>query len=527
MALRSWLALTLLASSLALGSAEARTLRWARSIDASSLDPHASNTGPNVLVAQQIYEPLVLRQRDGWMVPALAVSWALVGPNVWEFKLRPNVRFHDGAVFDADDVLFSLERARSEASDMRSLLSSLDKAERVDNLTVRLTTKGTDPLLPNNLTDVFMLDKGWTEANGAVAVQDLRRPGEGFAARHANGTGPYILVDREPGTRTTMRRNDLYWGRGEVPLEISEIVFRPIPDHDARIAALLAGEIDFVQDVPVKDIPRLQAARGIRVNVGPENRSIFLGLNVGARELASSSIRGRNPLADRRVREAFNLAIDREAIHRDVMRGQSVPSGIIVPPSSIGYTKELDRPPPFDVTRARRLMADSGYGSGFSVALHCSNDRYVNDAELCRAIASMLARIDVKVRPEPRPAAQHFAEVRRGELDFYLLGWGVTTFDSEYIFSLLYHTKSDRFGGWNGTGYSDPGVDAQIRALRTEMDHVKRTAAIERLWAKLKAELIYLPLHNQTITHAMRDEFDIPIDVSNQPKMKYVSFRRM
>ena len=338
MALRSWLALTLLASSLALGSAEARTLRWARSIDASSLDPHASNTGPNVLVAQQIYEPLVLRQRDGWMVPALAVSWALVGPNVWEFKLRPNVRFHDGAVFDADDVLFSLERARSEASDMRSLLSSLDKAERVDNLTVRLTTKGTDPLLPNNLTDVFMLDKGWTEANGAVAVQDLRRPGEGFAARHANGTGPYILVDREPGTRTTMRRNELYWGRGEVPLEISEIVFRPIPDHDARIAALLAGEIDFVQDVPVKDIPRLQAARGIRVNVGPENRSIFLGLNVGARELASSSIRGRNPLADRRVREAFNLAIDREAIHRDVMRGQSVPSGIIVPPSSIGYT---------------------------------------------------------------------------------------------------------------------------------------------------------------------------------------------
>jgi peptide/nickel transport system substrate-binding protein len=503
--------------------AEARTLRWARSMDVTSLDPHAANTGPHILIAHQIYEPLIVRQLDGWMVPALATYWTLTGdPTVWEFKLRPNVKFHDGAAFTADDVVFSIERARADTSDMKSLLSSVESVSIVDDLTVRIKTKGPDPLLPNNLTDIFIMDRGWCETHGVTRVQDAKAGQESFTAVNSNGTGPYALVSRQKDSQTILRRNEGYWGRAEFPLGISEIVYRPIPDNAQRIAALLSGNVDFVQDVPVDDIQRLNAVPGIRLNTGPENRSIFLGLNVGSRELALSDIKGRNPFADRRVREAVSMALDREAIRRTVMRGQSVPAGVIVPPFSNGYSRDLDRPPPFDVGKARALLREAGYPNGFSVTLHCSNDRYVNDEGLCHVIAEMLTEIAIKTTAVTQPAIRHFAQVRRAELDFYLLGWGVTTFDSEYIFSNLYHTNTGQFGGWNGTRFSDSAVDARIRALRTEIDQGRRSASMVMLWQMLKAETIYVPLHNQTITHAMRDGFDVPIDVSNQPKMKYV-----
>lgn len=519
---KSW-AIAVAAAACLIGapSLEARTLRWARSMEVSSLDPHAANTGPHILIAHQIYEPLIVRQLDGWMVPALATFWTLTSdPTVWEFKLRPNVKFHDGAAFTAEDVAFSIERARSEGSDMKSLLSSVESVSVLDGLTVRIKTKGPDPLLPNNLTDIFIMDREWCEKHGAARVQGSE---DNFAAANSNGTGPYILVSRERDVATIMRRNEGYWGRMDFPLGVSEIVYRPIPDNARRIAALLSGDVDFVQDVPVEDIQRLYGIPGVNLNTGPENRSIFLGLNVGARELASSDVNGRNPFADRRVREAVSMALDRDAIRRTVMRGQSVSAGVIVPPFSNGYSKELDRLPPFDPAKARALLREAGFPNGFSVSLHCTNNRYVNDEGLCHVIAEMLGRIGVKTTAVPQPAMRHFAQVRRAELDFYLLGWGVTTFDSEYIFSNLYHTNAGQLGGWNGTGFSDAGIDAQIRSLRTEIDQARRSARMAALWHKLKAETIYVPLHNQTITHAMRDGFDIPIDVSSQPKMKYVA----
>jgi peptide/nickel transport system substrate-binding protein len=299
---RAWFAALMLAAAALHATAEARTLRWARSIHATTLDPHAANTGPNLLLAHQIYEPLILRRSDGKMVPALAASWELTrDPTIWDFKLRPNAAFHDGAAFDADDVVFSLDRARSDGSDMRSLLSSVERVVKVDPQAVRVTTRGPDPLLPNNLTDILVMHQSWAERHGAVRPAGA---GESPAARSANGTGPYVLVSREPGVRTVLRRNEGYWGRGEAPLDIDEVVFRPIPDGRARVEALLAGEVDFLQDVPVGQIARLAEAQDIRVNTSPENRSVFLGLNVGAPELRSSNIRGRNPFADRRVREA-------------------------------------------------------------------------------------------------------------------------------------------------------------------------------------------------------------------------------
>jgi peptide/nickel transport system substrate-binding protein len=521
-------AVVLAALAVAAGPAESRTLRWARSIDTTSLDPHAANVGPNLLVVHQIYEPLIVRHFDGKMVPALAVSWALTrDPLVWEFKLRPNVTFHDGKPLTAEDVLFSLERARSPGSDVKSLLSSVASVSKADDHTIRIRTVGPDPLLPNNLTDVLVMSKPWAEAYETAPVHNPASGRETYAASHANGTGPYALVSREPGRKTVMRLYGGYWGKGEYPLEIDEIVYLPIADNAARITALVSGEVDFVQDVPVHDVQRLQENRSLRVNNSPENRSIFLGMNVGASELRTSSLKGKNPLADRRVRTAIEMAVDRLQLQRNVMRGLSVPAGVIVPPFSNGYTTDLDIWPPMDLAKGRALLREAGYPDGFDIALTCPNDRYVNDEGICHAVAGMLGRIGVRTRPVTQPAAQHFGQVRRAELDFFLLGWGVTTFDSEYIFSLLYHTNTGALGGWNGTGFSDRAVDDQIHTLRQEVDQARRNATIAALWRRLKEEVIYVPLHNQTITYVMTRDFDIPVDVSSQPKMKFVGARRM
>jgi peptide/nickel transport system substrate-binding protein len=410
---------------------------------------------------------------------------------------------------------------------VKSLLSSVASVSKADDQTIRIRTIGPDPLLPNNLTDVFIMSRAWTQANDTARIHAPASGEPTFAATHAVGTGPYRLVSREPGTKTVMKAYEGYWGRHEVPLEIEEIVYLPMVDNAARIAALVTGEVDFVQDVPVADVERLQDNRALRVNTSPENRSMFLGMNVGARDLRSSSLKDKNPFADRRVRAAIEMAIDRQQLRREVMRGQSVPAGVIVPPFSNGYSAELDRWPPVDVEKARALMREAGYGDGFDVALTCTNDRYVNDEGLCHALAAMLGPIGMRVRPVTQPASQHFGQVRRAELDFYLLGWGVTTFDSEYIFSLLYHTNTGALGGWNGTRFSDRVVDDQIHTLRQEVDQTRRNATVAALWRRLKEEVVYVPLHNQTITHAMSREFDIPVDVSNQPKMKFIAARKM
>ncbi|KAA2235042.1 ABC transporter substrate-binding protein [Salinarimonas soli] len=509
-------------------SVEARTLRWARSQDATTLDPHSGNTGPNHVMGHNIYEPLVLRAFDGKLQGALATEWRVLpdDPSTWEFKLRPNVKFHNGNAFTADDVVFSLKRAMQPAADMKSLLVSVEDVTKVDDLTVRIKTKGPNALLVNNLTNMFIMDKEWSEQNNATQVQDLKSKTENFATRNAMGTGPFQLVSREPDQRTVMRRFENYWGRDAVQNDITEIVYRPIPEAATRVAALLSGEVDWVQDLPPQDIERLRTAQGVRVNTGPENRPIFLGMNVGVPELRSSDVKGKNPFADVRVRQAVNGAINRDAIQRVVMRGQSQPAGMIASPLVNGYTKELDTPPKYDVAAARKMIADAGYPNGFSTTLHCTNDRYVNDEGICQAVVGMLGQIGIKATLVAQSLRVHFPAIQRGEYDFYLLGWGIPTFDSHYVFNDLYRTKTSSAGTWNGTGFSDPELDKKIDSLNSEVDLAKRNATIAEIWKQVQASNVYAPIHNQFIAYGMRSDFDIPVDVENTPKVRFIESRR-
>jgi peptide/nickel transport system substrate-binding protein len=519
----------LAASTIMVAAADARSVKWARSGDSLTLDPHAQNEGPTHTLAHQIYEPLIIRDHTGKQLPALATSWGVTSdPNVWEFKLRSGVKFHDGADFDADDVVFSIERAMQPTSDMKGLLTSVESVTKVDAMTVRIKTKGPNPLLANNLGDLFIMDKGWSEKNNVLKVQDFKNKEENFAVRNANGTGPFVLVSREPDARTVMKRNDNYWGKGQVPLEITEVIYTPIKADATRVAALLSGNVDFVQDLPVQDIERLKQDKALRVSSGPENRTIFFGFNVGDADLKSDNVEGKNPFADVRVRQAMNMAVNRTAIQRVVMRGESVPTGVIMPPFVNGWTKELDAAPATDVAGAKKLLTDAGYPNGFTTTLHCPNDRYVNDEAICQAAVGMWGAIGIKVNMVSQSKSLHFPLIQKNppETDFFLLGWGVPTFDSDYIFSFLYHTREGSRGSWNATKYKNPDMDKLIQTLSAETDIAKRNATIATIWAKLKADVVYIPVHHQALSYGMKSDLDIPVDVSNQPKLKFVTFKR-
>jgi peptide/nickel transport system substrate-binding protein len=324
-----------------------------------------------------------------------------------------------------------------------------------------------------------------------------------------------MLESRQPDARTVLVANPDWWDEPIHNLE--RIEFTPIGSDATRVAALLSGEVDFIQDVPVQDLQRIIDAPDFKVMSSPQNRVIFFGLNTGD-ELVNGT--GENPLTDLRVRQAMNMALDRDAIRQVVMRGQSIPAGVIMPPFVNGWNEELNEVST-DLERANALMEEAGYADGFSIQLDCPNDRYINDEAICQAAVGMLARIGVDVNLDAKPKAQHFPLVNGEASDFYMLGWGVPSYDSEYIFNFLYHTKGDLYGTWNGTRYSNPKLDEMTVAIASEVDLEKRDRMIAEMWQMAKEDVVYLPIHHQVLNWAMRDEVGAAVDPDDQVKFKY------
>jgi peptide/nickel transport system substrate-binding protein len=510
------------ALALTLTAADANTLRWARVGDALTLDPHSQNEGPTSTLLHHIYETLVGRALDGSLEPRLATEW-YVHPEdetIWVFELRQGVTFHDGSEFTAEDVVFSLERVRMESSDFKALHAAVESAEAVDDYTVHVQMAGPSPLYPQNLTNFFIMDSGWAEANDVGTPQDYSAGEEKYSVRNTNGTGPYILQERDPEVRTVLQVNENHWD--EAP-QVTEIIYTPITEAATRVAALLSGEVDFVQDVPVQDIARLEQTDGITVTTGAENRTIFFAYDMTSEDLRSASVEG-NPFANPQVREAMAHALDRDAIQQVVMRGQSVPGAQNAPPFVNGYDPELDAYGPPDYDRAMELMAEAGYGDGFTVDLHCPNDRYLNDEAICQAFVGMLGRIGINANLVSQSRTIHFPLIQNREIDFYLLGWGVPPFDSQYVFDFLVHSQEGAYGGWNGSRYSDPDLDAKIKSLATETDLEARDATIAEIWKQVQEDRVFLMVHNQLLAYATRDGINIAVHPENQPKMTTVTY---
>jgi peptide/nickel transport system substrate-binding protein len=500
------------------GHAEDRVLRWTSQGDALTLDPHAQNEAPTIGMAGSIYERLVNRDPALNLVPELATGWTVIAPDTWEFALRPGVTFHGGEAFTADDVVFSVERAKAESSGFKDQVASIARVEAVDDLTVRIVTLAPNPILPNELTSLFIMDRGWAEANGVAVPQDFAAGEQTFAVLNANGTGPFTLESRAPDELTVLTRNDAWWGWAERPGNVTRIEYRPIKNAATRVAALLSGEVDFLLDPPVQDIPRIAAAEGLVTETVAQIRTIFLGMDVASAELRSTGISGSNPFADLRVRQAVSLAIDRQTIRDVIMQGQSFPAGITTSPGVAGYSAELDAAGAiFDPEKARRLLAEAGLAAGFAVRLDCPNDRYINDGPICEAVAAMLARVGIRAMPEAVSKAQHFPKVLDKLTDFYLLGWGVPTLDSHYVFQALYESA----GAWNATGFSNPRMNELTARMAGEVDPAERAAMLAEAWAIAAAELPYAPIHHQVLTWATSSRLHLPIAADDIARFAY------
>ncbi len=500
-----------------------QVLRWSSAGDALTMDPHAQNETPTINMNRQIYETLVMRDVNLQMEPGLAEQWKAINDTEWEFSLRKGVKFHDGADFTAEDVKFSIKRAAAPSSDFKNYVATIDNITIVNDHTIRIKTKEPDPILPSYLTFVFMMDKGWSEKHNVAVPQNYGSSEETYAVRHTNGTGPFQLVERKPDLKTILKKNPTYWG-GDIALD--KVIHTPIKSAPTRIAALVSGELDFVLDPPIQDLQRLKKDDSLNVVSIPQIRTIFLGMDQGSKVLRSNPSLGKNPLSDIRVRKAMYMALDVTAIQQKIMRGLSVPAGMITAPGVKGYTKSLDERLPYDRKQAKSLLAEAGYPDGFTLRLDCPNNRYINDEDICQAVVSMLSRIGIKATLNAQPKSIFFKSVTNSESDFYLLGWGVATLDSEYVFRYLLHSRSKDIGTWNHANYSDPEVDQLIKDIQKELDMNKRDHMIAQVWEKVRDNITYLPLHHQVINWVVSSKFDIPIRASNEPLFKLVKVVR-
>jgi peptide/nickel transport system substrate-binding protein len=505
--------------------AEAKPVRWAAAGDANTLDPHSQNIGTVAMLLQQMYDGLITRNPDLSLRPGLALSWTSEEPTRWRFVLRQGVKFHEGEAFTADDVVFSINRALAPTSNYGIFVDTVARVVKVDAFTVDIVTKVPDPILPNKLASVYMMSQSWAETHNATRPQNTRAREEMHTVRNVNGTGAFRLVAREGDVRTVMRRNDEWYGWREADntqSNITELTFRPIASDATRIAALLSGEVDFVLDPPLQDLNRLRAAQGIRVVEGPEIRTIFIAMDMHRDELLYSDVRGRNPLKDLRVRQALYHAIDIQAIHRTTMRGQSIVTGTFFPPQVNGYTAAQDVRLPHDPARARALLAEAGYPQGFGITLDCPNNRYINDEQICQAIAAMWARIGVRTAVKAQPLAPFFQQIQRDDTSIYLLGWGVPALDALYSFQSLLATRNGAQGDgiWNYGRYSDPRMDALIARMKNEVGP-SRTAAIHEALRIYREEVPHIPLHHQMIPWAMRSNVHVPHAANNQPYFRF------
>ncbi len=512
-------------AALGLTDSQAQTLRWASQGDPQTMDPHSQNESLTNNLNSQVYESLVGRDRQLAIVPALATSWQQSDPLHWRFKLRANVKFHDGTPFTADDVVFSVLRARDSASDIKTYAQALGEPKRVDALTVDFTLTQVNPIFLQHLSTVQIMSRSWAEKNGATKPIDYKSRQEGFAALHANGTGPYTLVLRQPDVKTVYRRFPGWWGRFEG--NVQEVVYTPIKSDATRIAALVSGALDVVLDPSPQDTARLRNTPGVKLVEGPENRIVFIGLDQGRDQLLYSSVKGRNPFKDPRVRRALYQAIDIETIRSRLMRGQALPTGGITPSPLGAYNDPaLESRLPFDLVAAKKAMADAGYPQGFEVTLDCPNNRYINDEEICQAVAVMWAKIGVKLRVNAMPRSTYFSKLQRLDTSMYLLGWGGSITDAETTLTPLLRTRGEAgVGAWNFGQIANAKFDGLAAASSREADPVKREKLIKAALQEQKDQLLTLPLHRQVVPWGARQNVDVVHRADNWIEFAWVSIR--
>ena len=514
----------LIAAATTLGAAaQAQTLRFASQGDPQTMDPHSQNESFTNSVNQQVYEYLIDRDRQLNFVPGLALSWEQVSPLKWRFKLRQGVKFHDGSSFNADDVVFSVIRAQQPTSQIAVYANAAGTPRKVDDFTVEFDLPKVNPIFLEHVQSIFILDKEWCEAHKATKPQDFKNKEEAYTALNANGTGPYILVKREPGIKTTWKRNPNHWAKPQG--NVQEVVFTPIGNDATRTAALVSGELDFILDPPPRDVARLRNTSGVKIIDGPENRIVFIGMDQFRDELQNSNVKGKNPFKDVRVRRALYHAVDIETMKTKLMNGQSFPTGGMTPSPKASFNDpKIEARLPYDIALAKRLMAEAGYPNGFSVGLSCPNERYVYDENVCLAVVSMLAKLGVKIEPQIEPTAKWSQRLNNLDVSMYMIGHaGLPTADAYSTLSEVIATRGGGMGGLNAGRYSNPKFDDLLKRIEREVDSTKREAMIRDALLIAKEDIAFIPLHQQPIVWAAKKGVDMKQAPDNRLRLWYVT----
>ena len=504
----------LLACTFGATAADAATLRWASRGDIQTMDPYSQNEGMTTNFASLIHDLLVHRDKDLQIVPGLATSWTLVNDRTWRFVLRRGVKFHDGSDFTADDVVFSIERAQHPSSQLAQYARALGKPVKIDDFTVELRQEKPNPLLLEHLNTIFIMSRKWSAEHHVEKPLDFKAKEETYASRNANGTGPYMLKIRETGVKTVLVRNPNWWGPKTG--NVDELIYTPIVSDATRNAALISGEIDFVHDPAPQDIAKLGANPSLKVYSGLENRVLFFGFDQFRDQLEGSNVTGKNPFKDRRVREAFYRAIDVDAIESKIMRGQGVATACMTTAPIGCLDPSLEKHPPVDVERAKKLMAEAGYPNGFELTLDCPNDRYINDRDICIAAVSMLAKIGVTLKVNAMPKALYFPKIEKNETSMYMLGWGGSITDAQIIMDPILHTKDapSQKGFYNYGRFSDPELDKLIDAAGIEMNPEKRRQLLIDAIALQTREYRHIVMHRQKLSWVAKKNV-VPILTAN------------
>jgi peptide/nickel transport system substrate-binding protein len=513
-----------LLTALMVSPAGAVTLRWANDGDVNAMDPATRQETVQLSFLANIYEPLVRRDRELGLEPALATSWEQTSPTVWRFHLRQGVKWQDGSPFTADDVVFTLKRIQAPNSSMRAPMSPVKQARKIDDMTVEFETTVPDPIFLQEQTNLLIMSKAWCEAHDATEPVIIGKQ-DNYAIHFAMGTGPFKLVSREPDRKTVVERNPLWWDKPEHNLD--RVEFNVISSAPTRVAALLSGEVDMIYTVPPQDIARIKQTEGLKLLQTPELRTIFLGFNVSREELPSSDVKGKNPFRDLKVREAVALAIDEPPIASRVMLGLGHPTWEMWGPGVNGYDAALDVRPKPDAAKAKQLLADAGYPNGFRVSLDCPNDRYVMDEQICTAIVPMLARVGIKVDLNAQTKSKYFNKILgpNYDTDFYMLGWTPATYDAHNVLYTLLATRNGKRGEVNSGGYSNPELDELTEKIGVETDPAKRASMIHQTIEILQKDLPTIPLHQQVIVWAAKNNVELAQPADNFFPYRFVQVK--
>ena len=513
---RKWLLSVSATAALALTSpAIAQELKIGVAAEVTSIDPHFHNFGPNNSLRMHIFEGLVANDDQQRLIPSLAASWRAIDDSTWEFKLRPNVKFSNGMDFTAKDVIYTLCRVptvENSPSSFTVFTRGIDTITTPDPLTLLIKTTAPLPLLPNNFSALGILSADLFDGGGVVykasGCENMGAPPKSADFNDptkAVGTGPYKLVNYTRGTHVILERNGASWGQNP---HWRQVTWRPFTSGGPRVAALLAGDVDVIENPPIQDFERIKSA-GFQISQTISNRIIYLHMDQfrGDPNWKTPGVKGtdKNPFLDRRVREAVSNAINRQAIVDRMMGGVAQAAGELLPTPLFGTSPDM-KPTPYDADKAKRLLAEAGYPNGFEVTLGTPNDRYINDDKIAQAIAQMLTRVGIKTSVDAMTASTFFTRRNKFEFSLYLAGWGADTGEMSNSLVALVVTPDAKTGmGHTNRGrYSNLELDALVVEAQRTIDDRKREELLRKASKLAMSDFAVIPLHFEITPWAVK-----------------------